>query len=219
VSTVVSIDDSGFALRHPERLLTIVHEPGPVKVDEIPYARDCVGCTEKAGRPVAWPCAAELRRRTREEGEARVEREHTRRKRAEVSREGLLALVEPGCSIYSAEGRRMTAGGEVAIGGVIVEEAQDVDRETGDMEKWWTVLDPVGERVTVRVVRESEIKAAGVDSTSPSTMARLIFRLAAEIADAGRGKDRRLTRTHIDTKVLDRCRWMLTLAKLMTGGA
>ena len=163
-------------------------------------------------------CEAAQRRVRAQIAEQRARTDHERRKRAEASRAGLLALIEPGATIYSSTHK--APGGEFAVGGVVVAVEDFADAETGERERRYHVLDSYGRGVTHRVIPEWDVDRHSIAATPASTMARLFRRVAWDLWKAGKPtRDGRVGRTSIDSRDADRVRWLVTLAKLLMGGA
>lgn len=171
----------------------VIHRAGP-KADEPPYFRSCVDCREP------WPCTArraEIQAEADEMKTARID---------DARRIGVLALVERGVSVWSST--RVDAYGE-PLGGVVVHIDDVPNRETGEFERFFTCLDPVGGvPVTVRRLAEAEVLPTGVEATAHSRITKLIKRLAAEVAA--------MTGSYLDVHHADRIRWMSTLASVTT---
>jgi hypothetical protein len=166
-----------------------VHRPGPTP-EEPPYFRRCLRCD------LSWPCPARL-------AEVRAANEEITAARIsdDARRVGVLALVEKGVSVWSST--RVDAYG-APLGGVVVEIEDVTSPETGEIERWFTCLDPVGGvPVTARRIAEAEIRPAGVEGTVGSRLTNLVRRLAQEIATA-KG-------SYLDPHQAQRVRWMYVL--------
>lgn len=168
-----------------------VHRPGP-KADEPPYFRACLRCQE------AWPCTARR-------AEVQAESEEMKSARIDDARRiGVLALVELGVSVWSAERRDAY---DQPLGGVVVEIEDVPNLETGEFERFFTCLDPVGGvPVTARRIAEAEVRPAGVEGTASARLTKLVRRLAEEIA-AAKG-------SYLDPHQAQRVRWMYVLTGL-----
>lgn len=174
-------------------LLGAEHHAGP-PAGEPPYFRSCAACCQP------WPCPA---KKAELQAEA-IEQRRQRQLQAEARRTGLMALVERGVSVWSAE--RTDARGE-PLGGVVVEIEDQLDRETGVVERWFTALDPYGAGpVKARRIAEAEVRPEGVTATDGARITGLIVRLAAEVAA--------LKGSYIDPFIAERIRWQYVLAGL-----
>lgn len=157
---------------------------------EEPGIRTCQLCG------MAWPCPERLAR-VRAESDELLDR----RVSDDARRVGVLALVERGVSVWSAERRDAY---DQPLGGVVVEIEDVADRETGEMSRFFTCLDPYGGGpVTVRRLAEAEVRQSGVEATAGSRITSLVKRLGAEIGDH-KG-------SFLDPWIADRVRWMYTL--------
>jgi hypothetical protein len=212
---------TGFELRNPTALK--VHQPC-VKVDaggdpneDGPWARRWRCSTHDLPWTSSGGCEVASRRARAEMAEKREELAHERRKRAEASRAGLLALVEPGVSIYSTTRQTGTLG--LQLGGVVVAVEDSEDRETGERERRFHVLDPHTKPIAHHVIAEWDVNRQAIEATPPSTLARLFRRLAWEMWDAGKPRsDGTIGRTSIDSRDADRVRWLTVLARQLLGG-
>jgi hypothetical protein len=171
----------------------ITHRAGP-KADEPPYFRECLGCRQ------AWPCPSRRADIVAEQTEI------IRAVRAQVSddarRVGVLALVELGVSCWSST--RVDAFDQ-PLGGVVVHIEDDVDRETGEVSRWFTCLSlGYGPKVEVRRIAEAEVLQTGVQATDGSTITKLVKKLAGEVHDA-KG-------SYLDLRCSERIRWQYVLA-------
>lgn len=169
----------------------IEHRPGPA-LDEPPYSRTCVQCGQ------AWPCPARKADLLAQAEEMVAER------KGEARRVGVLAMVELGVSVWSST--RKDARDE-ALGGVVVEINDVPDYQTGEVERFFTCLDPYGGGpVKVRRLAESEVTANSVGATTNSRITNLIKRLGKEVGE--------MTGSYLDPFYADRIRWMGTLASV-----
>ena len=170
-----------------------LHRASPPR-DEPPYLRSCLRCAEP------WPCPAKRDDIRAEQAEiiATV--------RAQVSddarRVGVLSLVELGVSVWSST--RVDAFDQ-PLGGVVVHIEDDVDRETGEVSRWFTCLSlGYGPKVEVRRIAEAEVLQTGVQATDGSTITNLVKKLAGEVHDA-KG-------SYLDLRCSERIRWQYVLA-------
>lgn len=168
------------------------HSASPPR-DEPPYLRTCLRCDQP------WPCPARL---------ADVQAEGKEITAALVSddarRVGVLVLIEKGVTVWSSTRRDAY---DQALGGVVVEINDVVDRETGEISRHFTCLDPYGAGdVTVRRLAEAEVSPTGVEATANSRITGLIKRLAGEVHE--------MKGSYLDLHHADRIRWMGTLAEL-----
>jgi hypothetical protein len=140
---------------------------------------------------------------------------------AEARRVGSLAMVEVGCWLYSE--KRVQGATDLPLGGCVVEVDERVDRETGEVERIYTVVDfhrdtLHGKPVTVRRLSESEIGQFGVELPTEGHLRRVIAVLAGAVHEAltppqGARKARILLPEHVDWS-----RWQHQLAVRAMGG-
>lgn len=178
-------------------VLELEHRASPPR-DEPPYLRTCLRCAEP------WPCPARRADIVAEQTEI------IRSVRAQVSddarRVGVLALVEKGVSAWSSTRRDAY---DQPLGGVVVEINDVVDPETGEINRFFTCLDPTGSDrfpVDVRRLAEAEVTPTGIEATPNSRITKLIKRLAGEVHD--------MKGNYLDLHHADRIRWIGTLAEL-----
>lgn len=168
-----------------------LHRPGSAP-DEAPFTRRCEVCG------MAWPCPerkAQLHAEAEEMKAARVDEAH---------RIGIMTLIDRGVTVWSCERRDAR---DEALGGVVVEITDDVDRETGEVVRTFTCLDPYGGGpVKVRHIAENEVRQSGIEATDGARLTRLVKRLAAELA-ARPG-------SYLDPWAAERVRWMYVLTGL-----
>jgi hypothetical protein len=212
-----------FTLRDPAALKTLTPcekvDAGGDPNEDGPWARrwrcathDAPWSSSNAG------CYVADRRASAAAGEARKEREHQRRLAAEASRAGLLALIEPGCLIYSSTIVRSTPN-LLPAGGVVVEVEDFADAEAGERERRYHVLDPWYKPVAHRVIAEWDVDRRTIEVASHSVLARLVRSLAWDLWEAGKPtRTGRIGRTSIDTRDADRVRWLGVLVRLLMGG-
>ncbi len=113
-------------------------------------------------------------------------------------------MIDRGVTVWSSE--RSDAQGE-ALGGVVVEITDAVDRETGEIARTFTCLDPYGSGpVKIRQLAESEVRQSGVEATDGSRLAKLVKRLGTEIGET-KG-------SYLDPWIAERVRWMYVLTGL-----
>lgn len=173
------------------------HRAGP-RPDDAPYTRHCLRCGS------FWPCpaySALLRAEAVEMKEARD---------AAARRIGVLALVDIGVTVWSSTRRDAY---DFPFGGVIVEREDQVDRETGEVHRWFTCL-KLGygaEPIVVRRIDEAEVEPDGIEATQGSQMAKLVKAMAQEVADT--------KASFLGTLATQRIRWMYTLAGLVAPAA
>ncbi len=178
-------------------VLQLEHKAGPTP-DEAPFRRLCVRCG------VFWPCPAKAEQ-NRAEFEERLD---AVRVSDDARRVGVLALVERGVSVWSST--RVDAF-DRPIGGVVVHIEDLPNPETGELERFFTCLDPMGSDrfpITVRQLAEAEVLPTGVEATSGSTLTKLVRRLAGEI--------HRTKGSWLDTSTAERVRWIYILTGVIT---
>lgn len=92
---------------------------------------------------------------------------------------GDLALVEPGCSVWSEKRTRV----EEPLGGVVIEIIDVRDEDTGFPVRSFRTInpyEPLG--VAIRVLSEAEISRDGMEAPESSRIAKQIRRLAEAVA-------------------------------------
>jgi hypothetical protein len=169
-----------------------VHRPSP-PADEPPYRRTCLRCGS------AWPCPS--RRDDIRAEQAEIIAAVRSQASDDARRVGVLSLIEPGVSVWSST--RVDAF-EQPLGGVVVHIEDDVDRETGEVSRWFTCLSlGYGPTVAVRRIAEAEVLQTGVQATDNSTLTKLVKKLAGEVHDA-KG-------SYLDLRAFERVRWQYVL--------
>lgn len=169
-----------------------VHRASP-PADEPPFRRTCLRCSQP------WPCPARRDDIRAEQADiiAAVRAQAT----DDARRVGVLALVELGVSVWSST--RVDALGE-ALGGVVVHIEDVPNPETGEIERFFTCLDPYGAGpVKVRRLAEAEVSPTSVEATANSRITNLVKRLAGEVHDA-KG-------SYLDLRCSERVRWQYIL--------
>jgi hypothetical protein len=175
------------------------HKAGPAP-DEPPYHRTCL----RDGLP--WPCPA--RKAELQEETAEVFRSVRAQVSDDARRIGVLALVELGVSVWSST--RVDAFDQ-PLGGVVVHIEDVVDRETGEISRWFTCLDPTGSErfpINVRRLAEAEVLPSGVEATTGSRLTGLIKRLGGEVHNT--------EGSFLTLAAAERVRWMHILTGVVT---
>lgn len=160
-------------------------------------------------------CEVGARRRRREQfdrEQAAVD-ERAATQRSVQARHGALSeLLVVGAVAYSAERRKADGA---SVGGVVVAIDEHVDRETGEVVRTYVCIDQyTGPGIAIERVTETEVDWDAIGAAAPATLGRLVYRLAEDIAKAGRGRGG-VPRTSVDTRVADWARWMIALVRLV----
>lgn len=112
--------------------------------------------------------------------------------------------VQPGAIVWSTTRGYAGVGDDGSqlepVGGVVVEVLDVVDKDTGEAERAFRVIDPfrVRPRLTWHVLVESEVNRETLDAAGPGTIGALYRRLCEEVAMDGHKRRRRSTPEHID---------------------
>ena len=86
------------------------------------------------------------------------------------------------------------------IGGLVVDVLDVVDKDTGEAERAFRVIDPfrVRPRLTWHVLLESEVNRETLDVAGPGTIGALYRRLCEEVAMDGHKRRRRTMPEHVE---------------------
>ncbi len=89
------------------------------------------------------------------------------------------------------------------LGGVVVAIDDKVDPETGEVERYFTVVSPFAKDKTYRPA-ESEVTPEGIEATTTARLSMLLFNAALEIVKKGTRKSGLVPATLVsDSKVQD----------------
>lgn len=121
---------------------------------------------------------------------------------------GDIALLEPGCSVWSTE--RTWAGGEYRfpLGGTIIDVLDKADPETGELVRSFRVLERQRGRAVTHVLAETELNRDDIKLPNPGSMRTLIRGMALELHQSTGP----MTQREVDLLT-----WMQKLMRLVTG--
>lgn len=129
---------------------------------------------------------------------------------------GSVALVRPGCEVWSKTRTYSDHGTVSPVGGIVLYETETRDRETGDIARSFLVVDPTRHRAWQHraTLAELDIDPATAQSVDVSVLVRLWRVLAGEIAYSSPGHPRRGPATADEARLAEA---VLTLVRLVFG--
>lgn len=100
---------------------------------------------------------------------------------------GSVALVRPGCEVWSKTRTYQCRGEVFPVGGIVLYEDQRQDRETGDVTRSFLVVDPTRHRCWQHKawLSELDVDPSTAQSVEPSRLTRLWRVLATQIDRRG----------------------------------
>ena len=124
-------------------------------------------------------------------------------------------MIDVGTSVFSSTRRDHN---DFPVGGVVVAIEDAVDPTTGEMERWFTCVSPYA-KDTVHRLAESEVGPEGIETTTNSRLAMLLFNAAVYLVKKGTTRSGIVpTSLLADSKVKERVAWMHRLMGVAAGG-
>jgi hypothetical protein len=112
---------------------------------------------------------------------------------------GDLALIEPGCEVYSRRRRVAASTDDVAGGGIVIDAYDRTDPDTGEIVKVFVCVDAYRDRIRAWHIDEDEVDRTAVVGPDPTKIRRLIRTAGRAVCDhmAGRNHGNPLTTAEV----------------------